>query len=1227
MKGLKKRVCKVLSVVLSVMMIVSAFSGFATTSVSAAIVEDQSGNFLYTDLEDGTIEISKCFIDGDVDVPSYIDGKKVTSIGEYSFNDGVTSVSIPETVVTIQDNAFYDCYSLKKVKFSEGLKYIGEHAFTFCDIEELSFPETLEEIGDEAFSSYICELNFPKTRGVKIGRGAIPRGAWYYSQEDGPIISGKTFLCYKSYGTYVEEYTIPYGIESIGNNAFSDLYSLEKIDIPDTVKYISSGAFSNTNIKEIVIPDGVEEINDNLFEYCWSLSKVTIPDSVTYIGDYAFKYCENLAGGFVIPENVAYIGNFAFEDTKISDFTISKNNRLTYVGYEAFYYTPWYESQPDGTIYIEDIFVGVKTGDEASIIESVDIKDGTKIIAGGALRDFQGSITVPDTVKYINSYAFCNTKVGNDVISENVIEIGDGAFYGCSNLTAVVESDNLISVGDNAFESTNIVTFPIGSNLKNFGIEVFKDNKNLEAFTVKSDNKYFSAKNGILYNKDQTVMVCYPTAKKDSTLVITKELLDYKSAFDNGNDYLTEIVVEEGVTNIPSAVFGALFNVKEITIPTTVDKIGEQIFGYDSNIALTTVNYNAIDGKSQCAFMSYENLTTVNFGTEVISVYESTFSGCSNLANLNFGGNIEFIGEDAFINTAWDENIRNNFEGEYFYVDKVLYCSSNASGDITIKDGTKSIYCGAFSYNTDITSVTLPESLKSIANKAFYECRNLKTVNLPSSIEYIGDAAFSNCYALNEIELGTNLTYLGNSAFSNCSSLESIEIPSSLEVVGYSAFSYCLGLKEIVLNNGIKCIDGYAFEYTENLVSVKLPSTVESICNRAFQSSGIESIELNEGLECIGDSAFSNCYNLENISFPSTLERIDSYAFDGCLSLKSIVIPSTVNSIEYGAFYCCSSLKNVTIKNGVKNIGPYSFYCCEALQSIEIPSSVKKIENDAFYDCFNLQNIILNEGLEEIESHAFYRTSVESIVIPSTATYIGYGAFNNCRSLKNVTLNEGLERIDGYAFNNTVIESIVIPSTVKNIEYCAFGYCQSLKTVSLNEGIEYIGAYAFSDTAIESIVIPSTVKCIEQNTFDCTPISSVTLKEGLESIEYYAFGGCSNLKELLIPASVSYIDESAFDKDMTIHGYTGSYAQNYVVNHQYDESLTHTFVEIERMIGDINGDGTVNVTDVTELQKHLAGMTELTQKGLACCDVTGNSKIDIKDASHIAKALAGFCEL
>ena len=219
MKCIKKKIYKMLSVALSVMITATAFTGFSSTNASASTI--QSDKFAYRDLTDDTIEITSCSVKGKVEIPSAIDGKKVTSIGEYAFKDGVTSVSIPESVVTIQNYAFNNCYSLEIINFSEGLKYIGKEAFCGCSLQKLDFPETLEEIDDSAFSSMynINEISFPKSHGVKLGSYAFDRGSWYWESPDGPIISGKTLLYYKSYGSSVEEYTIPDGIESIGPNA------------------------------------------------------------------------------------------------------------------------------------------------------------------------------------------------------------------------------------------------------------------------------------------------------------------------------------------------------------------------------------------------------------------------------------------------------------------------------------------------------------------------------------------------------------------------------------------------------------------------------------------------------------------------------------------------------------------------------------------------------------------------------------------------------------------------------------------------------------------------------------------------------------------------------------------------------------------------------------------------------------------------------------------------
>lgn len=1183
MKSFKKKACKVLSAVLSVMMTTSALTGIMTTNVSAATIADQNGNFVYTDLDDGTIEITKCNSNGDVDIPSSIDGKTVTTIGEYAFSDGVTSVSIPESVKTIQDYAFYNCYSLEDIEFSEGLTYIGKEAFYSCNIQALHLPETLEEIDDYAFSGNygIYDLSFPETRGVKIGLDALPTGSWYWSKPDGPIISGKTFVRYKAYNAYIPEYTIPDGIETIAPYAFSDLYSTQKINIPDSVKYVCEYAFANTNIQEAILPDGVEFIGHRAFEYCYSLKNVTLPNSLTYIGSNAFSHCENLTDTIAIPDSVTYLGDYAFAYTNINGLEISDNNNITYFGSDILAETPWYEAQPYGEIYFNNIFADLKTNSEEPITE-LSIKDGTKVIASYALYNFSGNLDIPDSVEYVNSYGLAYTNITDSNFPKNIKEIGDhsfdgcyalteleipstlktigkNAFYECKNLTSISDTKNVTSIGDNAFSNTAIETFKIGSGLNKLGRNIFYNNSVLKEFTVSSQNNHFSAKDGVLYNKDRNIMIIYPYAKADTKLVITSDILSFTGAFESGNPNITEIVIEEGVLNIPANAFENLYKVQTITIPTTVKKIGKKLFPASSD--LHTVNYNAVDCTATNAFESCGNLTTVNFGENVNEISDEMFACCSNLENVNLNGKIEFIGTRAFYSTKWDDNIRDCAEGEIVYVDKIAYCSNNPTGDIEIKDGTTSIYDYIFTSCTSITSATLPDSIKYIGSYSFNSCSNLENIEMSSSIESIGSNAFNYCSKLTEIDLGNKLTYLGDCVFRDCSSLKSITIPLGVEAIQDYAFSSCSSLTNITLGKGTTYIGEYAFAYTSSLNTLTLPSTVKKIEYDAFYYSGIKSIELNEGLDTIGSWAFQYCENLESITCPSTLETIANHAFSGCRALKTL-----------------------TLNEGLETIEQATFQYCEALESVEIPSTVKSVGYDSFSGCSSLKNVTLNEGLESIGDYAFgYCSTLESIVLPSTVKSIGYNSFSSCSSLKNITLNEGLENIGSSAFYGTAIESIEIPTTIKEINYGVFSNCANLK--------------------------------------------SVTLHEGLIDIYYGAFHSNPNLTEILIPSTVNYIDEYSFDNDMIIYGYEGSYAQIYVEEHYYSQDLNHTFVAIERTIGDINGDGIVTVTDATELQKYLAGMITLTDKQLASADITSNGNIDIKDVSYITKALAGIVEL
>jgi hypothetical protein len=194
-----------------------------------------------------------------------------------------------------------------------------------------------------------------------------------------------------------------------------------------------------------------------------------------------------------------------------------------------------------------------------------------------------------------------------------------------------------------------------------------------------------------------------------------------------------------------------------------------------------------------------------------------------------------------------------------------------------------------------------------------------------------------------------------------------------------------------------------------------------------------------------------------------------------------------------------------------------------------------------------------------------------------------------------------LERIGSFAFDGcaNVDGEISLPISVKSIETGAFQNCASLDSIVFNYSIEDI---------------PN--QCCR----GCSSLSKVSLKEGLKSIGYLAFADCTSLEFIEIPRSVTQIGSSAFDNcsNLTIQGYMDSYAE------EYADSKGIDFEAIDAIVGDANYDKTLNIQDVTAIQKYKAGLTTLSKSGLKAADVTGDGEVSVRDATQIQRYLANI---
>ena len=349
---------------------------------------------------------------------NFIIPDSVTSIGDGAFEDcwSLQSVTIPDSVTSIGDLAFYDCRSLHSVTIPDSVTSIGESAFYRCSsLQSVTIPDSVTSIGSSAFES--CSS--------------------------------------------FQSVTIPASVTSIGESAFEGCSSLQSVTIPDSVTSIGDSAFEFCDsLHSVTIPDSVTSIGDDAFHECLSLQSVTIPDSVTSIGDSAFSGCSSLQS-VTIPDSVTSIGDCAFSFcSSLQSVTIPDS--VTSIGDRAF--------------------------KDCSSLQSVAIPDSVTSIGD---RAFQGcsslqTVAIPDSVTSIGDRAFqgCSS-LQTVAIPDSVTSIGDDAFYGCSSLQSVTIPDSVTSIGDSAFmgcSSLQSVTIP--DSVTSIGNKSFAGCKSLQSVII-----------------------------------------------------------------------------------------------------------------------------------------------------------------------------------------------------------------------------------------------------------------------------------------------------------------------------------------------------------------------------------------------------------------------------------------------------------------------------------------------------------------------------------------------------------------------------------------------------------------------------------------------------------------------------------------------------------------------------------------------------------------------
>ena len=532
-------------------------------------------------------------------IPSEYNGYNVKEIKEYMrsmYNiNNVKSVVIEEGIMSIGSNAFSGCSKLTSIEIPSSVTSIGDSAFKGCSsLTNIEIPSSVTSIGDGAFRgcSKLTSIEIPSSV-TSIGYGAF---------------SGCSSL------TSIE---IPSSVTSIGDSAFSGCSKLTSIEIPSSVTSIGYRAFEGcSKLTSIEIPSSVTSIGDYVFFRCSGLTNIEIPSSVTSIGDSAFRECSKLTS-IEIPSSVTSIGSSAFyrcssltsieipsSVTSIGDGTFSGCSSLTSI-----------EIPSSVTSIGNSAFYG------CSSLTSINIPEGVTSIGSSAFSGCKRltSIEIPEGVTSIGSSAFflCRSLTSIEIPS-SVTSIGNQAFDGCSSLTNIEIPEGVTSIGNYAFQDCRSLTsIEIPSSVTSIGDSAFRGCDSLTSINVEEDNQNYCGEDGVLFNKDKTELIRYPSKKADKQYVIPNSVTSIGNYAFEYCSSLTSINIPEGITSIGDSAFRGCSSLTNIEIPSSVTSIGDSVF-------------------RECS-----SLTSIEIPSSVTSIGSGAFYDCSNLTTINYHGTPE----------------------------------------------------------------------------------------------------------------------------------------------------------------------------------------------------------------------------------------------------------------------------------------------------------------------------------------------------------------------------------------------------------------------------------------------------------------------------------------------------------------------------------------------------------------------------------------------------------
>lgn len=774
-----------------------------------------------------------------------------------------------------------------------------------------------------------------------------------------------------------------YPVASIAYDAFGDCTQVTKVVVDEGLTSIDEKAFSGcTGLTDISLPNSLKALDQSCFEGCTGLRSIFIPTGVTEINPSCFEGCSQLAEIVVDEANPVY--------KSVGGVLCDRESGQTL-------YTPEANRTPDGDLTLQGEIIEEEddvfslNGIRYEIFEDRYWNEAKEWKSKKALRvlppkddeTYSGKIVIPARVKYHGFW-------------HDVTAVWESAFKDCPDLLQV---DLPAGIQCMFYDATG--------------------SSRLAAVNIDEASEFYTSRDGVVYNKKLTEIVCYPPGHGDS-FEIPSTVKTIGKEFNNCSP-LRHVVIPPSVTDFYAGAFKGCSGLEEIVIPGSIKCIRVGCF-------------------NECT-----GLKTVTLSNGVESI-ENAFKGCSSLQKIVLPDSLKTVEFSAFSGCGDIESIRFP-EGRYLYINAIPKPFYPWRHDPFILDG---IYYEPYRDGADEAALRVGMFPKDQLEQAVTP--GVETLTIPAIVERYGfkyrvKQFWSDCAQfpdLKRLELPRTVTDIRLS----CPGLREIVVDSANPVyASIDGILYGDDLRKLVavprgreisrftVADGVEIIGEKVFSGRTDLEDVALPGSVREIGSNAFENcTSLAHVHLNNGLKKIGSGAFQNTA-LTSVTFPSSLKDICQERFTGvkpfahCRNLKEFV----VNGDE-GQFTTIDGLLYLKSSWGLKLI-----FCPSGFTGkLVLPDGVFSIQDDALCGVEGLEAVVMPDSLVRIEGWAFAMCkSLKEVVLSRELQYVGSCAFRECPSLKELDFTRckhyfGYDGIETSAFMKNPQLKLILPADMED---------------------------------------------------------------------------------------------------------------------------------------------------------------------------------------------------